>query len=96
MPPPTRTPARLMPMTRKRSSPNRVKMRRMPEAIRVARMATPRCCARELLLDSTAKTAAPLIGLTVTKRAVKEARMKALIVAPWRSAGARTRLRALS
>src|SRR5262245_35799065 len=81
IPPPTRTPARLMPMVRKRSSPNMVKMSRMPEAIRVARTATRRCCARELSFDSTAKRAAPLIGLTVTKRAVKEARMKVIIVA---------------
>src|SRR5215468_113646 len=82
IPPPTRTPARLIPLVRKRSSPNSVKMSRMPEAIRVARTATRRCCTRELSFASTAKRAAPLIGLTVTKRAVKEARMKVIIVAP--------------
>jgi len=45
----------------------------------VARPATRRCSARESPLESTAKTAAPLIGLTVTNSAVNDARTKAVI-----------------
>src|SRR5262249_21930648 len=78
IPPPTRTPARLMPMMRRRSSPKRANTSSMPDAMRVVRKAIRRCSTREAFLASTAKRAAPLIGLTVTKRAVKDPRTKAV------------------
>src|SRR5262249_54792875 len=56
----------------------RAKTSSIPEAMSVARTATRRCSSREARLESTAKTAAPLTGLTVTNRAMKEPRTKAL------------------